>query len=107
LEVARFFGQPFVNDYWYKIKDTAREPLRSIAKIGEASGLKVVGLDNQAGTFSLEDLNTKAKIAVKLEGTTLRLTSRNPHHRLGSEYRIYTKREYALTSGIANSEIVQ
>ena len=50
---------------------------------------------------------TKAKIAIKLDGKTLRLTSRNPHYRLATEYRAYTKREYALTSSIVNSEIVQ
>ena len=41
------------------------------------------------------------------DGQTLRLTSRNPHNRLASEYRAYAKREYALTSRIADSEIVQ
>lgn len=107
LEVARFFGEPYVNDYWYRIKDTVKEPLRSIAKIGEAAGMKVIGLDNEAGIFTLEDQSTKAKITVKLDGTTLRLTSRNPHYRLGPEYRAYTKREHALTNRISSSDIVQ
>lgn len=107
LEVARFFGEPYVNDYWYRVKDTAKEPLHSIAKIGEAAGMKVIGLDTEAGIFTLEDQSTKAKITVKLDGTTLRLTSRNPHHRLGPEYRAYTKREHALTDRIASSQIVQ
>jgi hypothetical protein len=107
LEVARFFSEPYVIDYWYSVKDSAKEPLRSIAKIGEGAGMKVIGLDNEAGSFTLEDQSTKAKITVKLDGTTLRLTSRNPHHRLGPEYRAYTKREHALTDRIANSEIVQ
>ena len=107
LEVARYFDEPFVNDYWFALKDAANEPLESIAKMGEASGMKVIGLDKEAGTFTLEDNGTKAKIAVKLDGKTLRLTSRNPHHRLASEYRAYSKREYALTTSIADSEIVQ
>jgi hypothetical protein len=107
LEVARFFSEPYVNDYWYRIKDTAKEPLHAIAKIGEAAGMKVLGLDNEAGNFTLEDRSTKAKITVKLDGTTLRLTSRNPHHRLGPEYRAYTKREHALTNRISSSDIVQ
>lgn len=107
LEVARFFDEPYVNDYWYRVKDTAKEPLHSIAKIGEAAGMKVIGLDTEAGNFTLEDQSTKAKITVKLDGTTLRLTSRNPHHRLGPEYRAYTKREHTLTDRIASSQIVQ
>ena len=107
LEVARFFEEPFINDYWYAIKDAAKETLDSIAKMAEAAGMKVVGLDKDAGMFTLEDNGTRAKIAVKLDGQTLRLTSRNPHHRLASEYRAYAKRESALTSRIADSEIVQ
>ena len=107
LEVARFFEEPFINDYWYSIRDATKEPLDMIAKIGEAAGMKVVGLDKDIGMFTLEDNGTRAKIAVKLDGQTLRLTSRNPHHRLASEYRAYAKRESALTSRIAESEIVQ
>lgn len=107
LEVARFFEEPFINDYWYAVKDVTKEPLDSIARMGETAGMKVVGLDKEAGTFTLEDNGTRAKITVKLDGQTLRLTSRNPHHRLASEYRAYAKREYALTSRIADSEIVQ
>jgi len=107
LEVARYFEEPFINDYWFSIKDAAKEPLDRIAKIGEAAGMKVVGLDKDTGVFTLEDNGTRAKIAVKLDGQTLRLTSRNPHHRLASEYRAYAKRESALTSRIAESEIVQ
>lgn len=107
LEVTRLFEEPFINDYWFALKDAASEPLDSIAKIGESAGMKVVGLDKEAGTFTLEDNGTRAKITVKLDGQTLRLTSRNPHHRLASEYRAYAKREYALTSRIAESDIIQ
>ena len=107
LEVARFFDEPFINDYWYMVKDSANEPLEAIVKIGEAAGMKAVAVNKEIGTFTLEDNGTKAKIAVKLVGQTLRLTSRNPHSRLASEYRAYTKREYALTNNIADSEIVQ
>lgn len=106
LEIARFFGAPFVNDYWYRLKDSPKEPLQSIATLGEAAGMKAVGLENGAVSFTLEDPITGAKITVKLEGTTLRLTSHNPHHRLGSEYRVYTKRESALAERIANSDFV-
>lgn len=107
LEVARFFSDPYINDYWYVVKESAKEPLESIAKMGEAVGMKVVGLDKDGATFTLEDNGTKAKIAVKFEGKTLRVTSRNPHHRLASEFRAFTKREYALMNSIADSEIVQ
>lgn len=107
LEVSRLFEEPFVNDYWFALKDPVSEPLDSIAKLGEGAGMKVVGLDKEAGTFILEDNGSRAKIAVKLDGLTLHVTSRNPHNRLTSEYRAYAKREYALTSRIADLEIVQ
>ncbi len=107
LEVARFFSDPFINDYWYVVRETAKEPLESIAKLGEAAGMKVVGLEKDVAAFTLEDNGTKAKIAVKLDGQTLRVTSRNPHDRLASEYRAFAKREYALMNSIGNSEIVQ
>ena len=107
LEVARFFEDPFVNDYWYLVKKAGAEPLESIATLGESVGMKVVGLDKSAGTFTLEDVGTKAKIAVKLEGYTMHLNSRNPHHRMAPEYRAFIKREYALTSSIVSSEVVQ
>ena len=107
LEVARLFEEPFINDYWFAIRVAASEPLDSIAKLGESAGMKVVELDKEAGTLTLQDNGSRAKIAVKLDGRTLRLTSLNPHSRLASEYRAYAKREYALTSRIADSEIVQ
>jgi hypothetical protein len=107
IEVARFFDEPFVNDYWYSVKDSASQPLESFAAIGESVGFKVTGLDKDAGTFNLEDANSKARIAVKLEGQTLRVTSRNPHHRLANEYRAYSKRESAYTNSVANSDLVQ
>jgi hypothetical protein len=107
IEVARFFDEPFVNDYWYLVKEPVREPLQSVAGIAESVGFKVAGLDKDADTFTLEDPNSKARVAVKLDGQVLRVTSRNPHHRLANEYRAYSKRESALTSGIADSELVQ
>lgn len=107
IEVARFFDAPFVNDYWYMVKESAKDPLESVAAIGESIGFKAVGLDKDAGTFTLEDPNSKARIAVKLEGQTLRVTSRNPHDRLANEYRAYTKRESAFTNGIVDSDLVR
>jgi len=107
LEVTRLFEQPFINDYWYAIKNGAHEPLPAIARMAEGTGMKVVGLDKDAGSFTLEDSGTRAKMAVKIDGQILHLISRNPHHRLTSEYRAFTKRESALTSRIIDSEIVQ
>lgn len=107
IEVARFFDEPFVNDYWYIVKEAAKDPMESLASLGESIGFKAAGLDREAGTFTLEDPNSKARIAVKLDGQILRVTSRNPHHRLANEYRVYSKRESAFTNSIADSEIVQ
>jgi len=107
LEVARFFDEPFVNDYWYLIKPSAKDPLAAIASIGEAVGFKAAGMDNDAGTFSLEYPASKARIGVKLAGETLKVTSRNPYNRLANEYRAYTKRESAFTNAVASSDLVQ
>ena len=107
VEVARFFSEPFVNDYWYLVKQPSKEPLQAVADIAESVGFKVAGLDPDAGTFVLEPPASKARIAVKLDGQTLRVTSTNPHHRTGIEYRVYSKRETAFTNSIADSEFVQ
>lgn len=107
IEVARFFDEPFVNDYWYIVKETAKDPMESLASLGESIGFKAAGLDRDAGTFTLEDPNSKARIAVKLDGQILRVTSRNPHHRLANEYRVYSKRESAFTNSIAESDLIQ
>lgn len=107
IEVARFFEEPFVNEYWFLVKQSANDPFESLTALGEANGFKVTGPDKAAGTFTLEDPTSKARMAVKIEGETLKLTSRNPHHRLAKEYRAYTKRESALTNGIIASDLVQ
>ena len=107
IEVARFFDEPFVNDYWYILKEAAKDPMESLASLGESIGFKAAGLDRDAGTFTLEDPNSKARIAVKLDGQILRVTSRNPHHRFGNEYRVYSKRESAFTNSIAESDLIQ
>jgi hypothetical protein len=107
MEVARFFEEPFINDYLFLLKHSAKDPLGDVATIGESVGFKMAGLDKNAGTLNLEDPLSKARLAVKLDGQVLKVTSRNPHHRLGNEYRVYVKRESALTTGIANSDLVQ
>jgi outer membrane protein assembly factor BamE (lipoprotein component of BamABCDE complex) len=107
IEVARFFGEPFINDYWYLVKETTKEPLQAIADIAESAGLKVGALDAEAGTLGLEYPGTKARMAVKLAGQIVRITSTNPHNRTGIEYRVYSKRENAFTNSIAESDLVQ
>jgi len=107
IEVARYFEEPFVDDYWYLIKASAKDPLEAVAAIGESVGFKASGLDKDAGTFGLEDPASKARISVKLDGPVLRVTSRNPYQRLANEYRAYTKRESAFTNAIASSDLVQ
>jgi hypothetical protein len=107
IEVARYFEEPFVNEYWHLVKESAKDPLEAVAAIGESVGFKAAGLDKDAGTFSLGDPTSKARITVKLDGQILKVTSRNPHHRLATEYRAYTKRESAFTNAIASSDFVQ
>jgi hypothetical protein len=107
IEFARFFDEPYVNDYWYLLKSGAQGRLETVVTIGESIGFKATRLDKDAGTFTLEDPVSKARLAVKLDGETLRITSHNPYNRLGNEYRVYTKREGAFTDGIADSAIVQ
>ena len=107
VEIARFFDQPFINDYWYLIKPSSEDPLAAIARIGESAGFRVAGLDKESGFLRLEDPGSQATLAVKLEGSRLRITSTNPHDRLGREYRLYTKREGALTAALATSNLFQ
>lgn len=107
IEVARFFEEPFINEYWFLVKESAKDPLESVAAIAETNGFKVIGLNKDEGTFALEDPTSKARLAIKVEGRLLKITSRNPHHRLAKEYRAYTKRESALTNGIIASDLVQ
>jgi hypothetical protein len=107
IEVARFFDEPFVNDYWFLMRETVKDPLASLANLAESVGFKIAGVNKDDGVFSFEDPGSKARGAVKLDGPILRITSRNPHHRLASEYRVYTRRESALTNALGNSELVQ
>lgn len=107
IEVARFFEEPFINEYWFLVKESAKDPLESVAAIAESNGFKVTGLNKDERTFGLEDPSSKARMTVKIDGPALKIISRNPHHRLAKEYRAYTKRESALTNGIVASELVQ
>jgi hypothetical protein len=107
VEIARFFDQPFVNDYWYLIKPSSEDPLTTIATLAESAGFRVAGLDKGAGILRLEDPPSQARVTVKLEGSRLRMTSINSHDRLSKEYRIFAKRESALTAALATSNLVE
>jgi hypothetical protein len=106
LEVSRFFDAPFNNDYWYRIKDGAQNVLEFVMRAGEANDLRVADSDNSAGRFALEDSASNARIVVKLENHTLHITSKNPHDRLTSEYRVFTKRERAFINKISTADFL-
>jgi len=105
--VERYFEPPFINDYAYSIKDAAKEPLDAVAQIAAANGFKAVDMNKGNGTVTLQDNESKAQIGVIVAGQALRLTSKNPHGRLSTEYRIYTRRESNFTSAIASADWVQ
>jgi hypothetical protein len=107
LEVARYFSAPYMHDYWYLLKEPSESQLESVARLGESSGFKVVGLDKALRTFTLQDAGSKARMAVTLDNQTLHISSTNPHDRLSAEYRVFVKRESAFTDGVARSEVVQ
>ena len=107
IAIERYFEPPFINDYAYTIKDAAREPLDAIAQIAAANGFKAVEMNKANGTALLQDNESKAQIGVKLTGKTLALTSKNPHSRLSTEYRLYTRRETNLTNAVATADWVQ
>jgi hypothetical protein len=107
LEVERFFNEPFINDYSYTLRDSAKDPLKSIAAMAEDSDFKIVDFDQDTGTFALEEGGSSARITIRVEGQTLRITTTNPHPRLTNEYRVFAKRETALMRRLANSDLVQ
>lgn len=107
LETARYFSVPYVNEYRYRTKGAPDKILESVAKLGEGSGLKVTSLVKSAGTFTLEDAGSKARLAVSVTDQLLHITSTNPHDRMSNEYRAYTKREVAFTEKLASAEWVQ
>jgi hypothetical protein len=107
LEVERFFDAPFNNDYWYRMKDGTEKVLESVMSAGEANDFRVVDADKSAGTFALEDSASNARIVVKLENHTLHITSNNPHDRLTTEYRVFTKRERAFINKISTADFLR
>lgn len=106
LEVARFFDPPYHNDYWYMLKPGAVNVFDSIKRAAEASELRIENLNLSARTFALEDGATQARMVVKLDDQMLHIATRNPHDRLTSDYRVFTKRESAFTSKIAAADFL-
>lgn len=107
VAVERYFEPPFVNDYTYSIKEVATDPLDAVGQIAVTYGFKAVDLNKENGTVTLQDIESKALISVKLTGQTLRLTSKNPHSRISNEYRLYSRRETNLTTAIASADWVR
>ena len=107
LEVERFFDPPFSNDYWYRIKDGAQNVFDAVINAAEACDLRVWGSDKSAGMVALEDPTSSARMVVYLEALTLHITSTNPHDRLTTEYRVFTKRERAFINKISTADFLQ
>lgn len=107
METARYFSLPYVNEYRFRTKGAPGKILESVAKLGEGVGFKVTALEKNAGTFTLEDAGSKARLAVSVADDLLHVTSTNPHDRMSNEYRAYTKREVAFTERLASAEWVQ
>ena len=106
LEVARFFDPPFINDYWYRIKDGATNVLDFVLRAAEANDLRVAESDKSAGMLALEDSASAARIVVKLENQTLHITSKNPHDRVTTAYRVFAKRESAFIRKISSADFL-
>ena len=106
LEVARFFDPPFINDYWYRIKDGASNVLEFVMRAAEANDLRVEESYKSVGILTLEDSASNARMVVKLENQTLHITSTNPHDRVTTEYRVFTKREHAFINKISTADFL-
>ena len=102
----RFFDPPFINDYWYRIKDGAQNVLEAVISAGEASDLRVEESYKSVGMLVLEDSASNARMVMKLENQTLHITSTNPHDRVTTEYRVFTKREHAFINKISTADFL-
>lgn len=107
LEVSRFYSAPYTGDYWFLVRGSAPDVLQSVARLGEAAGLRVEALDNEAHILTLGDAGSKAKMTVKLEPPTLHFASTIPYDRESNEYRVFVKQEVALRDRLLQSKIVQ
>lgn len=106
LEVVRFFDPPFINDYWYRIKDGAPDALEFVMRAAEANDLRVEESYKSVGMLALEDGVSNARMVVKLENQTLHITSTNPHDRVTTEYRVFTKQERAFINKISTADFL-
>ena len=107
LEVSRYFEMPFITEYWFLVKNLPENALEAIARAGESSGFKLGELNQAAGTASLEDIGSDARIRIVLDQQLLHLISTNPHDRQSNEYRIVIKRESAFAEKILALELIQ
>ena len=107
LEIARYFAAPYVNEYRYLVKGPDDKTLEAVAQLGETVGFKIAALEKSAGTFTLEDPGSKARMTVKLNDQLLYIVSTNPYDRASNEYRAYTKREIRFTETIATADFFQ
>jgi len=106
LEVVRFFDPPFINDYWYRIKDGAPDVLEFVMRAAEANDLRVEESYKSVGMLALEDGVSNARMVVKLENQALHITSTNPHDRVTTEYRVFTKQERAFINKISTADFL-
>jgi len=95
-----------VNDYWYITKDGAQNILDSIVRAAEESEFRVAESDKTTKRLALEDTSSNARTLVQLENQTLHITSRNPHDRLTSEYRVFIKRESMFINKVSTAEFI-
>lgn len=107
FEVARFFEPPFKNDYWYRVKSGAPQVLEFVTSAGEFNDFRVAPGEQSAATFVLEDGASNGRITVSLEKETLHIASTNPHDRLTTEYRVFTKRERAFIDKVSTAEFIR
>jgi hypothetical protein len=98
---------PFVNEYRYRTNNGQEKILESVARLAEGVGFKVSSLEKSAGVMVIEDIGSKARMTVRVAEQMLHIVSTNPHDRLSSEYRVYTKRENTFTEQLVNSDILQ
>jgi len=107
LEISRYFSAPYIHDYWYLVRPGPENPLESAARLGEANGFKVSGLEKSARSIALESTGSKARINVSFENQILHITSTNPYDRLSAEYRVFVKRESAFIASLLELEALE
>ncbi len=64
-------------------------------------------MNQETGIVTSFDNKSKAQISVKPTHQRLLLTSKNPHSRISTEYRLYTRRETSFAKAVARADRVQ